>query len=185
VAKDLRMHLGDNIRVSAGKLRVFLYADTAAAATQARVVAREVLAQHQVSADCRVEYWDLSGEAWRDAAADLPGDTAADPQAAREYHADQQRQQRQRSVADRLAGWQVRVDLPTHDDIRALADRLTSEGWPVVRRRKFLVAGADCEDDANGLAQEIQGYISPAATISVQPRPSGVDPSLYYLTPQG
>jgi hypothetical protein len=50
----------------------------------------------------------------------------------------------------------------------ALADRLAPGGWPVVRRRKYLVAGADCEDDADRLAQEIQGYVGAGAVIRVE-----------------
>jgi hypothetical protein len=67
-----------------------------------------------------------------------------------------------------VAAWQVRVDLSSHHEVNALADRLTSGGWPVVRRRRYLVAGADCEDDADRLAQEIQGYAGSGAAVRVR-----------------
>ena len=93
---------------------------------------------------------------------------ADDEDEERALHEELQEQERQRSVATGLAAWQVRVDLSSHRRVVDLAERLTSEGWPVVRRRKFLVAGANCEDDADGLAQEIQGYAGTDAAVRVE-----------------
>jgi hypothetical protein len=63
---------------------------------------------------------------------------------------------------------QVRVELASHQDVVTLAERLASEGWPVVRRRRYLVAGANCGEDANGLAQAIRGYGYADEAIRVQ-----------------
>jgi len=165
VAADVRSRLGDHVRVSSGKTQVYLYSDTPDAARQAELVARDVLAQHQASADCLLEYWDLLGEAWRDAGTGRPDGPGAGPQAAREYR---RNRQRRRSFVVRQAGWHVRVELPTHDDLKGLAERLTSEGWEVIRQRRSLIAGAHSEEAANALAKEIRGYSSAAATISVR-----------------
>jgi hypothetical protein len=116
VAADLRSRLGDHVRVSSGKTQLYPYADDPDAARQAELVAQDVLAQHQVSADCRLEYWDLLGEAWRDAATGRLG-LGTGPQAAREYRRDRRRQ---KSFITRQAGWYVRVKMPTHDDMKAL-----------------------------------------------------------------
>jgi hypothetical protein len=164
VAGDLRTHLGDHVPVSSGRGHIFVYSATLAAAKEADEVARVVLAQHNLSAEFRLEHWDPLEEAWLDAPADPPDDRAAQ-QAAHEHH---QEQERERSAATGLAAWQVRVELASRQDVTALAERLASEGWPVIRRRKYLVAGANCEDDANGLAQQIQGYGYPGTTIRVQ-----------------
>jgi hypothetical protein len=164
VVDDLRSHLGGHVPVSAGKAQVFVYTATPDAADEADQVARVVLAQHSLSADFRLEHWDPLEEAWLDAP-DEPPDDAATQRAAHEYH---QEQQRERSAAAGRAMWQVRVELPSREEVTALAERLASAGWPVVRRRKYLVVGTDCEDDANGLAQEIQGYGHPGAVINVQ-----------------
>jgi hypothetical protein len=164
VADDLRTHLGDHVPVSSGRGHIFVYSATPAAAKEADEVARVVLAQHNLMAEFRLERWDPLEEAWLDAPAD-PSDDGAAQQAAHERH---QEQERERSAATGLAAWQVRVELASRQDVTALAERLASEGWPVVRRRKYLVAGANCEDDANGLAQQIQGYGHPGTTIRVQ-----------------
>ena len=39
----------------------------------------------------------------------------------------------------------------------ALAGHLAAQGWRVRRRRRHLLVGADCEDDAKGLVRELSG----------------------------
>jgi hypothetical protein len=102
VVRDLlRSRFGDDIAVSAEKMRIFLYAGTAAAAEEAERVAREVLAQQNLSADFRLERWDPSGEAWRDARAGAPDGVVAGLPAA---HEDNPGQGRLRSAATALTG---------------------------------------------------------------------------------
>jgi hypothetical protein len=74
----LRRRLGDDIAVSGGKTRIFLYAGTAGGAEEAEYTARDVLAQESLSADFRLECWDPVGEAWRDAQAE-PSDPGGLP----------------------------------------------------------------------------------------------------------
>ena len=175
-ADDLSGQLGDHVRVTSGKTSIFLYAATAGAAREAEHVAQQVLAQGNVTANSQLERWDPVEEEWQDAAAEPsdatePADTAeleSDEDTQRAVHEELQERERQRSVATGVAAWQVRVDLSSHRAVIDLAERLTSEGWPVVRRRRYLVAGANCEDDADGLAQEIQGYAGADAVIRVE-----------------
>ena len=136
-----------------------------------------MLAQGNVAADFHLERWDPLEEEWRDTAAE-PSDAITEPigtaepaddeDEERAVHDELQERERQRSVASGLAAWQVRVDLSSHRHVVDLAERLTSEGWPVVRRRRFLVAGANCQDDADGLAQEIQRYVGADTAIRVE-----------------
>jgi hypothetical protein len=51
----------------------------------------------------------------------------------------------------------VRVDVRSHRDVVALARYLAAQGWRVRRRRRHLLVGADCEDDAEGLVRELSG----------------------------
>lgn len=181
VRRGLRDRLGDHVRVASSKVDTVLYADTADAAKEAERVAREALAQRNANADLRLEYWDARTEAWRRPAA--TGRSSAAPTNLSDAHEYQQQQERERSKERGLAEWQVRVDLPSHHDVRALAERLTQEGWPVVRRRKYLVAGANCEDDANSLAQEVQGYIGADAVVRVERSVFGWTPLSSLFTP--
>ena len=167
---DLRSQLGDHIRVNSRKTSIFLYAATATAATEAERVAQQVLARGNVAADSQLEHWDPLEEEWRDTATEPTdaAESAEDEDEERAVHEELQERERQRSVATGVAAWQVRVDLSSRRRVVDLAERLASEGWPVVRRRRFLVAGANCQDDADGLAQEIQGYIGADAAIRVE-----------------
>ena len=164
-ARDLRGRLNDEVRISSAKTHLYLYADTAEWAQEARHVVEDLLVQRNASANVRLERWDLVDQVWRDGAA-MPEEEDAGMLAA--AHQRQQERERRQSEATGLPVWQVRVELLSHQDVAALAGRLKAEGWPIVTRRKYLIAGANCEDDANGLAQEIRGYASAGAVIRVQ-----------------
>ena len=78
-------------------------------------------------------------------------------QAQAEHEARQERE-RQTSVKYGLPSWVVRVKLPSHRDVVALAAHLTAQGWRVRPHRRYLIVGADCEDDAKSLARELSRY---------------------------
>ena len=161
----LRTRLGPGVELTSGKTDIFVYVTTADAAIWAAHAVREVLAQHNVDAGFRLERWNPVSEAWQDATAERPDKATAALRDAHEYLMDQERQ---RSAATGRAAWQVRVELPMPADVKALARRLVAEGWPIVRRRKYLIAGANCEDDASDLARKIRGYTAIDAIIRVQ-----------------
>jgi hypothetical protein len=73
----LRSRFGDDIVISAGKRRIFLYAENAGVAREAGLAARQALAQQGLSADVRLDRWDPSGKAWRAAQASEPEQDAA------------------------------------------------------------------------------------------------------------
>jgi hypothetical protein len=62
----------------------------------------------------------------------------------------------------------VRVELPSHHDAAALAERLEAEGRAVIRRWKFLVLGANDEDEANDLARVIKQEAPAAASVHAE-----------------
>jgi hypothetical protein len=131
-----------------------LYAPSAGSADEAAQVAREVLARHEVSAPVRTEFWSPRDQAWRDAAADPSADPVAEQQA---RHEARQERERQASVTSGRPAREVRVELPSHDDVVALAGYLAARGWRVRPHRRHLIVGADCEDDAKSLARELCG----------------------------
>jgi hypothetical protein len=71
----------------------------------------------------------------------------------------------QDSLAAGQAGWEVRVELPSHHQAVELAERLQAEGRPVIRRWKYLVLGANNEDDASALAEAIGQEIPAKASV--------------------
>ena len=64
----------------------------------------------------------------------------------------------------------MRIELASHHDARALAERLENEGFHlVVRRWSYLLVGTDNEDDARELAQKLEDELPDGATIHVEP----------------
>jgi hypothetical protein len=148
--------LGDQVAVSSSRwgTQIFLYAPSAGSADEAAQVAREVLARHHVSAPVRTELWSLRDQEWRDAADEPSYDPVAEQQA---LHEARQERQRQASVTSGRPAREVWVELPSHDDVVALAEHLAAQGWRVRPHRRHLIVGADCEDDAKSLARELSG----------------------------
>ena len=151
---ELGSRLGDQVAVGSSDTGIFLYASSAGSADEAARVAREVLARHDVSAPVRIEGWSPWEEEWLDVTDKPSVDVAAEQQAEHEYR---QEQERERSRRAGFPAWQVRVEVPSHRDVAALAGHLAARGWRVRRRRRHLLVGADCEDDAKGLVRELSG----------------------------
>ena len=146
--------LGDQVAVTSKRTQIFLYAPSAGSADEAAQVAREVLAQHDVSAHVRTERWSPWEQEWLDAADEPSADLAAERQAVHEYR---QEQERERSATSGSPAWAVWVEVPSHRDVEALAGHLAAQGWRVRPRRRSLIVWADCEDDAKGLARALSG----------------------------
>jgi hypothetical protein len=154
---ELGSRLGGQVAVGSSDTDIFLYAPSAGSADEAARVAREVLARLDVSAPVRIERWSSWEEEWLDVtdkpSADVAAEQQAEQQAEHEYR---QEQERERSRRAGFPAWQVRVEVRSHRDVVALAGYLAVQGWRV-RRRRHLLVGADCEDDAKGLVRELSG----------------------------
>jgi hypothetical protein len=146
----LGSRLGDQVTVSSSRTQIFLYAPSIGSADEAAQVAREVLARHDFSASVRTERWSPREQKWRDAD-EMSADVAA------ERHKYRQEQERERSVRTGFPAWQVRVEVPSHRDVVALAGHLAAQGWRVRPRRRHLIVWANCEDDAKGLVRALSG----------------------------
>jgi hypothetical protein len=162
---DERDRLGDRVIVSRDGPRVFLYTD---AEDRARAVHQTVQARIESEGQAAVtvlERWHPLEQAWKDASVPLPESEA-------ERRAEHERLQ-EREAAESLekgrAEWEVRIELPTHEETVELAERLESQGIPVVRRHTFLLAGAVNEDDARSLAERLEREAPAGARIEVEP----------------
>ena len=150
----LRSGLSDQVAVTSNGTEIFLYAPAAGSADEAAQVAREVLARHDVSAPVRTEFWSPRDQKWRDAA-DGPPAEPAEPAA--QQRADRQEAERKRSAMTGVPAWQVRVEVPSHGDVIALAEHLAAQGWRVRRHPRSVIVWANCEDDAKGLGRALSG----------------------------
>jgi hypothetical protein len=156
-----RDRLGDRVAVSRDGPRVFLYTDSE---DRARGVLETVQSEEH-SARIVLERWHPAAVEWRDPSVPLPQTDA-------EVEAEHQRLQEREaaeSLATGSAQWEVRIELPSHEETVTLAERLEAEGNPVVRRHTFLLVGALNEDDARAVAQRLEGEVPEGARIEVEP----------------
>lgn len=167
VERDVHQRLGDRVAVSAGGASVFLYAGTEDAAREADRVVREILAERQLTAEFKLDRWHPIEQEWEDAGAPLPQTTA------------QREAEDERRVADETeeteetgqTGYEVLIEVPSRHEAVELAERLQSEGHPVIRRWRYLVLGANNEDDARDLAKSVQQEVPATASVRATPVP--------------
>jgi len=167
VEDDVRRRLGDRVAVSTDGSTVFLYAGTEDAAREADRVMREALARRQLTAVFRIDRWHPIEQEWEDAGAPMP-QTAEQREAERERRVDDETRE---SVATGQTGWEVLIETSSHREAVELAKRLQSEGHPVVRRWRYLVLGANNEDEARDLARTMQQEAPASASVRAGPVP--------------
>ena len=164
VEEDVRRQLGRSVAIGAGDSQIFLYAGTENAARDAERVAREVLARQGIQAEFALHRWHPIEEEWETPEVAMPR-TDAERQAEHERLEDAETAE---SLATGVAQWEARVESPSHHEAVALADKLRSEGRTVIRRWRFLVVGANNEDDARELAEQIRREAPPDATVRAE-----------------
>jgi anion-transporting ArsA/GET3 family ATPase len=165
LASEARERLGDRVAVSRDGPRVFLYADTEAAAREGERVVRSLLDERARAALVTVARWHPEEQRWEDAAVPLP-QTDAERQVEHErLEVAEAGESRRKGVA----AWEVRVELEGHEETSALAERLEQEGIPVVRRWTYLLVGAANEDEARTLAERLRAEAPRRARVEVQP----------------
>jgi len=160
-----RSTVGERVIVSRDGPRVYLYADSE---EPAREVLRTVSARIEHEGHAAVtalERWHPVEQAWKDGSIPLP-------EGPEELEAERDRLQEREAAESAESGaaqWEVRIELASHEDTLALAERLESEGIPVVRRHTFLLAGAANEDEAHALAEQLRGETPAGARVEVEP----------------
>ena len=165
VENEVHHRLGGRVVVGAdGGDQLFLYTHTQDAATTAQQSVSSLLASHDLQADYTVERWHPIAEEWEPADAALP-ETAAQIQA-EQQELDQE--ETSESIAGGVALFEVRVQLPSHRDAVDLAARLRAEGYSVVRRWRFLVAGANNVDQAEEFAAKIRQEAPDGSVVTTE-----------------
>jgi len=175
VEKDVRTALGERIVVGGGDDPgvVYLYTGTREAAREAERVVRGIVAEHGLDADYAIHRWHPEEERWEPEDVTLPTTEA-------EHEAEHERLEEDESEeSDELgeALWEVRIELDSHRDAVAMADRIESEaddllaGYTisVVRHWKYLLIGADNEDQAREIAEQLRSQLPDGAELKVEP----------------
>ena len=141
-----------------------LFPDPGARAAQ-RVVSG-LLGERASEASFAVDRWHPVEEEWEEASVPLP-DTPEAREAERRHLQEQDARESQETG---LAEWEVRIELASHRDARALAERLEQEGYThLVHRWRYLLVGTTSEEQAHASAARIQADLPSGATIAVEP----------------
>jgi len=137
---------GQRLAVSRDGNEIFVYAASPEQAELARAVIESELRAEGVEARTGpVERWLHDEERWDD---EEPGATFEEE-----------------LLAEGYAPWEVRVDLGSHAEARELADRLEAEGYGVVRRFRYVIAGTATREEADALAARLEGEVEPSARL--------------------
>ena len=125
---------------------VFVYTDSPPALEAARKVIDRELTELAVAPLFVVsEHWLADEHRWDDEA--TPPDSDEDV------------------LAEGYAPWEVRIACADHAAARELADRLEHEGYGVVRRWRFVIAGCSSQEQADELAARLHGQVEPGGQL--------------------
>ena len=142
LAQELQGH---RLAVSNDEDTVFVYVDSGAQADQARKIVEAELQDEGIEAEAITERWLPDDERW----------SGEPPQETWE----------QEVIEQGHAPWEVRVELPSHEEADKLADELEREGFDVVRRWRYLIVGAGSEEEARALAKRVHGDAEPGGEV--------------------
>lgn len=146
LAKDLESH---RLAVSRDGDTVYVYAATRAAAESALAVVEAELREHEIEAKTsKVEHWIDEEDRWDD---EPPGETWEEEELDRGF-----------------APWEVRVECPSHDEARKLAEQLESEGYKPERRFQYLIVGTATREDADALAERLHGDVEAGGEVAAE-----------------
>jgi hypothetical protein len=161
---DLSDAFQDRVIVSRNGTTIFLYAGDREQAEKARKLVERLIQEDNEKVEVDFTRWHPEAEEWHPADEPLPdgAEAAAAEHAARAAH------ERQESEEDGYPQWEVRIDLPSHEDAKELVERLRAEGIPTVHRWKYVLVGANDEDTANQLAERIRNEAPPGSNLAVE-----------------
>jgi hypothetical protein len=170
---EARKRLGQRIVVTRDGPRVFLYAGDEAGANQAEMVARELVAADDLSADITVTRWHPLEEEWLDASIPLP----------RTDEEEQEELERREETESREGtyDWLVKVDMPSRSEAEKLEQLLNNEGLSVHRRWRYLTVDVATEEKANELAALLQDMAPAEAEVTVDANPDDIPTPVFVL----
>ena len=130
---------GRRLVVSRDDDTLFVYAGSRVEAERARDIIeaelRETGAQGQVGP---IEHWLADEDRW-------------DDEAPQEFEAEQE------VLKEGLSPWEVRLEANSPEEAETVAAKLAADGYSVVRRYRFVLVGADSEEEALELAKRLHG----------------------------
>jgi hypothetical protein len=144
-----------NVRLAATRDEetVFVYADSYAQLEQARqVIDRELAVLGIEPARVTREHWLEAEERWDDE----PASESIEEEVAEQGY----------------APWEVRIPCRSHAEAKELALRLEADGYGVVRRWSYVIAGTETREQAEELARRLHGEVEAGGELVWETQPS-------------
>jgi hypothetical protein len=181
--EEARERLGERVYVSRDGPRLFLYAGTEQQARETEVVARELVAADNLSADFAVTRWHPVEQEWKDATIPLPR-SEAEVRQEMEHKAETERSE----VGERGSyDWLVKINLPSADDAERIAEALEAAGHPVHRIWRWVTVEVLTEEIGNDVISSVQEGLPADAEIWLEGNLEDADgrpPTSVYFDPR-
>jgi hypothetical protein len=161
---DLSSSFGDRVAVSHEGSVVFLYAGDRDQIERARELVRSLAERHGWELEIELRRWHKTAEQWEDPDLPLPEGAAAERAEHEELIATERRETAEHGHPE----FEVRINLPSRHEARALAKQLDAEGIPTVHRWRYVLVGATDEDAAKELAERIRAEAPADAEVKVE-----------------
>jgi hypothetical protein len=172
---ELETSFAERVIVSNDGPELFLYTGSREQAQAAESLVRSVAAQREWDVTFELARWHPEAEAWADPDVPLPA-TESEREA---EHAALISRERAESAELGHPAFEVRVECRSERDCAEFAQRLESEGVPVVRRGRYLVVGAADEDAAQALAERFHQEAPEGSSVLAE----GTIPGVYAGSP--
>jgi hypothetical protein len=159
--EDARARLGERVYVSRDGPKLFLYAGSEQQAREAEVVAQELVAADNLSADFAVTRWHPVEQEWKDASIPLP-------QTETEIHQELERKEeaeRKEQTEEGSYDWLVKINLPSAADAERIAAALDEAGHPVHRIWRWVTVDVLTEEIGNEVISSLQEALPTDAEI--------------------
>ena len=173
---EARKRLGGRVVVTRDGPRVFLYAGREAEAREAELVARELVANDELTADIAVTRWHPVAEEWQGATVPLPTSEADE----REEVGTKERRELEEAKEEGSYDWLVKAELPSREEAAELEDRLRNDGLPVHRRWRYVTIDALTEEQANELGSRLRDG-APEAEVWIEANPDDIPSPTFVL----
>jgi hypothetical protein len=164
IEHQLERSFHDRVVVSVDGSEVFCYAGTRAQAEAAERLIRQLLADHDWSADIDLAHWHPVSEQWESPDEPLPNSEtdAADERAERIAA------ERAESAEQGYPEYEVRIQCGSRGQAGELSGKLEQEGIPNVHRWSYVLVGATDEQSAQQLAERLRAEVPAGTEITVE-----------------
>jgi len=167
--EEVRERLGERVYVSRNGPQLLVYTQTEEQAREAESVLRQLVAEDDLSAEFRgVARWHPAEQEWKDASVPLPS-----------TEAEVEQEQARREAGD----WLVKINLPSADHAKDLAESLRAGGYPVHRIWRWVTVDVPTEEAGSELVSSVQAELPGEAQIWVEGNPEA-RPAFVFLDPR-